>query len=123
MKLNMFLMIATVVAAVFGLAFLIVPAELVALYGPRLNPVAVVVGRIAGSTILAFAIIYWGGRNGKGAEALKAGLVAGCVTNGLDALIMLHATWTGIVNAMGWSAVVINGLLAVGFAYFAWSKR
>jgi hypothetical protein len=123
MKLNMFLMIATVVAAVFGIAFLIVPAELVALYGPRLNPAGIVVGRIAGSTILAFAVVYWGARNSKGAEALKAVLVAGCIANGLDALIMLHATWVGIVNALGWSAVVINGLLAVGFAYFAWSKR
>jgi hypothetical protein len=123
MKLNMFLMIATVVAAVFGLAFLFVPAEFVALYGPRLNPAGVVVGRIAGSTILAFAIVYWGARNSKGAEALKAVLVAACISNGLDALIMLHATWTGIVNVMGWSAVVINGLLAAGFAHFAWSKR
>ena len=123
MKLNMFLIIATIVAAVFGLAFLIVPAELVALYGPRLNAPAIVVGRIAGSTILAFAIVYWGARNGKGAEALKAVLVAACISNGLDALIMAHATWTGIVNAMGWSAVVINGLLALGFAYFARSKR
>jgi hypothetical protein len=123
MKLNMFLMIATVVAGVFGLAFLIVPAELVALYGPRLNPAGIVVGRIAGSTILAFAIVYWGARSGKGADALKAVLVAACVSNGLDALIMAHASWTGIVNAMGWSAVVINGVLALGFAYFAWSKR
>ena len=36
---------------------------------------------------------------------------------------MAHATWTGIVNSMGWMQVVINGLLALGFAYFAWGKR
>ena len=119
----MFLMIATVVAAVFGLGFLIVPAELVALCGPRLNPAGIVVGRVAGSTILGFAIVYWGARNGKGAEALKAVLVAACISNGLDALILLHATWTGIINTMGWVQVAINGLLALGFAYFAWSKR
>jgi hypothetical protein len=123
MKLNMFLTIATVVAAVFGLGFLFVPAELVALYGGRLNAPGVVVGRITGSSIFAFAIVFWGARDSKGAEALKAVLVAGGVTNGLDALIMLHATWTGIVNTMGWSAVVINGLLAAGFAYYAWNKR
>jgi hypothetical protein len=123
MKLNIFLPIAAALAVIFGLAFLLVPAEFVALYGPRLNAGGVVIGRIAGATILAFAIVYWGGRNGKGAEALKAGLVAGCVSNGLVALIMLHATWTGISNALGWSAVAINGVVALGFAYFAWSKR
>ena len=123
MQLNIFLIIATVVAAAFGLAFLIVPAELMALYGPRLNASGVVVGRIAGSTILAFSIVYWGARNGKGAEALKAVLVAACISNGLDALIMVQATWIGIVNSLGWIQVAINGLLALGFAYFAWSKR
>ena len=55
MKLNMFLMIATVVAGVFGLAFLIVPAELGALYGPgpRLNATGVVVGAAGASVVVA----------------------------------------------------------------------
>ena len=87
------------------------------------SPAGVVVGRIAGSTILAFAIVYWGARNGKGAETLKALLVAACISNALDGLIMAHATWTGIVISMGWIQVAINGLLALGFAYFARSKR
>jgi len=38
MKLNSFLMLATIVAAVFGLAFLIGPSQLVALYGVKLTP-------------------------------------------------------------------------------------
>ena len=123
MKLNNFLLLATAVAAAFGLAFLIAPAQLVALYGVKLTPATEVLGRIAGSTILGFAIIYWGARNGKGAEALKAALVAGFVNNGLDCLIMLHATYTGLVNSYGWAQAVINGVLALGFAYFAYGKR
>jgi hypothetical protein len=123
MKLNNFLVLATIVAALFGLAFLIAPSQLVALYGVQLTPTTEVLGRIAGSTILAFAIIYWGARNGKGTEALKAAVVAGFVTNGLDCLIMLHATYTGLLNSYGWAQVAINGLLAIGFAYFAYGKR
>jgi hypothetical protein len=68
MKLNNFLMIATVVAAVFGLAFLVAPAQLVALYGVKLTPATEVIGRIAGSTILAFAIVFWAARNENAAE-------------------------------------------------------
>ena len=123
MKRNNFLLLATVVAAAFGLAFLIAPAQLVALYGVKLTPATEVLGRIAGSTILAFAIVYWGARNGKGAEALKAVVVAGFLTNGLDCLIMLHATYTGLLNAYGWAQAAINGVLALGFAYFAYGKR
>lgn len=123
MKLNNFLLLATVVAALFGLALLIAPSQLVALYGTKLTPVTEVLGRIAGSTVLAFAIIYWGARNGKGKEALQATMLAGFLTNGLDSLIMLHATYTGLLNAYGWAQAAINGVLALGFAYFAYGKR
>ena len=122
MKLNNFLMLATIVAAVFGLAFLLAPAQLVALYGVVLTPATEVIGRIAGSTILAFAIVFWGARNSDGAEALKAVMVAGFVGNGLDCLILLHATATGLLNGLGWLQVLINGGLAIGFWYFAYGK-
>jgi hypothetical protein len=123
MKLNSFLMLATIVAAVFGLAFLVAPAQLVALYGVKLTPATEVIGRIAGSTILAFAVVFWGARNENGTETLKAVMVAGFVGNGLDALILLHATVTGLLNGLGWLQVLINGLLAIGFGFFAFGKR
>ena len=123
MNCDSFLVLAATVAAVFGLAFLIAPAQLTALYGVTLTPATEVLGRIAGSTILAFAIVYWGARHGAGAEAWKAAMVAGLVANGLDCLILVHAAWTGLVNSYGWAQAAINGLLALGFAWFTFGKR
>jgi hypothetical protein len=123
MKLNNFLMAATIVAAVFGLAFLVAPSQLVALYGVTLTPATEVIGRIAGSVILGFAIVFWGARDGNGAETFKAVMMAGLIANGLDALILLHATATGLLNGLGWLQVLINGALAVGFWYFAYGKK
>jgi hypothetical protein len=123
MKLNSFLVLAAIVAAVFGVALLVVPSQLVSIYGVALTPATEVIGRIAGSTILGFAVIFWGIRNQSGAEALKAAMVAGFIANGLDALILLHATATGLLNAYGWAQTAINGLLAAGFAYFTFGKR
>jgi hypothetical protein len=122
MKLNSFLTLATVVAAVFGLAFLIAPSQLVALYGVTLTPSTEVIGRIAGSVILGFAIVFWGARDGSGAETFKAVMLAGLIANALDCLILLHATVTGLVNGLGWLQVLINGGLAIGFWYFAFRK-
>jgi hypothetical protein len=122
MKLDSFLMFATIVAAVFGLAFLVAPSQLVAMYGVTLTPATEVIGRIAGSVILGFAIVFWGARNGNGAEAFKAVMMGGLVANALDTLILLHATATGLLNALGWLQVLINGALAVGFWYFAYGK-
>jgi hypothetical protein len=50
-------------------------------------------------------------------------LVAGFIANGLDCLILLHATVSGLVNGLGWLQVLINGALAAGFGYFAFGKR
>ena len=122
MNLNSFLTLAAIVAAVFGLAFLVVPSGLVGLYGVSLTPATAVVGRIAGSVILGFAIVFWGARNGSGAEAFKAVMMGGFVANVLDGLILLHATATGLLNALGWLQVLINGALAAGFAYFIFGK-
>jgi hypothetical protein len=122
MKLNSFLMLATLVAAVFGLAFLLAPSALVAMYGVTLTPATEVIGRVAGSVILGFAIVFWGARDGNGAEAFKAVMMAGLIANGLDCLILLHATVTGLVNSLGWLQVVINGALAAGFGYFTFGK-
>ena len=122
MKLNSFLTLATLVAAVFGLAFLIAPSQLVALYGVTLTPATEVIGRIAGSVILGFAIVFWGARDGNGAEAFKAVMLAGLIANALDCLILLHATATGLLNGLGWLQVLINGGLAIGFGYFIFGK-
>ena len=117
-----FMMLATIVAAVFGLAFLVGPSQLVALYGVKLTPATEVIGRIAGSVILGFAIVFWSARNGSVAEVFKAVMMAGLIANGLDALILLHATVTGLLNGLGWLQVLINGALAVGFWYFSFGK-
>ena len=122
MKLNSFLMLATIVAAVFGLAFLVAPSALVALYGVTLTPATEVIGRIAGSVILSFAIVFWGARDGNPVETFKAVMMGGLIANGLDALILLHATATGLLNGLGWLQVLINGALAIGFWYFAYGK-
>jgi hypothetical protein len=87
-----------------------------------LTPATEVIGRIAGSAILGFAIVFWGARNGSAAEVFKAVMMAGLIANGLDCLILLHATVTGLVNGLGWLQVLINGGLAVGFWYFSYGK-
>jgi hypothetical protein len=122
MKLNDFLILATVVAAIFGLAFLLAPSQLVALYGVVLTPATEVISRIAGSVILGFAVVFWVARNGGGAEALKAVMLGGFVANVLDSGILLDATIAGLINGLGWLQVLINGALAIGFGYFVFGK-
>ena len=122
-KLGTFLAIATVIAGLFGIGFVLAPERIVALYGGTLNAAGEVVGRIGGSSLIALAIIFWAGRDRQGAEVLRAVLIAGFVANVLDLLIMLHATLARIVSGLGWASVVMHILLAAGFGYFAFRRR
>ena len=123
MNFTSFIVVATIVAAVFGIAFLVVPAQLAAFYGIASTPGTDLVGRIGGSAILGFAVVFWGIRNQSGAQAFKAAMLAGLIANGLDCLILLQATATGLLNGYGWPQAAINGLLALGFGYFSFGKR
>ena len=75
-----------------------------------------------GPAKVAGPLVFWGARNENAAETFKAVLVAGCIANALDCLILLHATATGLLNGLGWLQVLINGGLAVGFWYFTYGK-
>jgi hypothetical protein len=122
-KLGAFLAIAAVIAALFGVGFLLAPERVVALYGGTLSPAGAVVGRILGSSLIAIAIMFWASREQLGADVLRAVLIAGPVANALDLVIMLHATVSGIVSGLGWTSVILHILLAAGFGYFAFGRR
>ena len=124
MNRNMFLIIAAVITALFGIALLLAPGQLAATYGTTLNPGGTVIARIGGSTLIALAWVIWGARNGPGAEAMQAVLVAGLIANVLDLLISGQATMNGVIGyGIGWATVVLHLVLGAGFGYFAFVKR
>jgi len=124
MNRTTFLIIAAVITGLFGIGLLLAPAQMAATYGATLNPAGILIARIGGSALVALAWILWGARNGPGAEAMQAVLVAGIAANVLDLLISGYATMNGIIGyGIGWATVVLHLLLAVGFAYFAFGKR
>lgn len=121
---NMFLIIAAVITGLFGIGLLLAPAQMAATYGATLNAAGILTARIGGSALVALAWIIWGARNGPGAEAMQAVLVAGLVANVLDLLISGYATMNGVIGyGIGWATVVLHILLGAGFGYFAFVKR
>ena len=124
MNRNMFLIIAAIITALFGIGLLLVPGELAAIYRTTFNPGGTAIARIGGSSLIALAWIVWSARNGSGAETMKAVLVAGAVANVLNLLISGQATMNGVIGyGIGWATVVLHLVLAAGFGYFAFGKR
>jgi hypothetical protein len=118
MRLNTVLVINAVVAAVFGIAFVLVPAQVISLYGAEESAAVKYTGQLFGAALVTFAVLTWSARNAADSEARRAIVLALFIGDLVGLLVSLLGQLGGVVNALGWSTVVIYLLLALGFGYF-----
>ncbi len=124
MTLRNFLSVASIVAFVFGLGFVLVTLPLISLYNVTLNAGGVFVGQLFGAALIGFGVLNWFARTVTDSKGLRAVVLANLVGDALGFVIALLGQLAGVggVNQLGWSTVVIYLLLALGFAYFQFVK-
>ncbi len=117
MKLSMVFTIAAVVSLIFGLADLLAPAQLNAMYGVELSPNTTFLARLFGVSLIGYGVLAWLVRNAPPSESRSAIVTAFFVSLGLGFLVSLWGQLTAEFSPLGWSTVVLYFLLAAGFAY------
>ena len=122
MKLNTLMVINAIVAAVFGIAFVLVPAQVIQLYGITVDAPLKYVGQLFGASLVGFAFLTWSARNATDSDARKAIVLALFVSEGVGFIVALIGQLAGVVNSLGWSTVAIYLLLALGFGYFQFAR-
>jgi hypothetical protein len=122
MKLSTLMVINAVLAAVFGIAFVIVPNQIVSLYGLEPNAPLKYTEQLFGAALIAFAVLSWSARKATDSEARRAIVLAIFIGDGISFIVALIGQLGNVVNALGWSTVVIYLLLALGFGYFQFAK-
>ncbi len=116
MRLPTLLLIAGVLALVFGLCFLLAPGAVLPMYGIDPVPGTLLMSRFFGAALVNLGLAVYLLRN-VGDAATQRGLVlAGMVGSGAGLAVGLMGQLTGLVNALGWSTVVIYGCLLLGYA-------
>ena len=118
MKLNTFLAVAAVLAALYGLGFFLIPAQTVGLYAITLDENGLFVARYLGSAFLGVAVLTWLARGLTSHEALRPIMLADLVISVTGLLVALWDAFAGDGNALSWATVVIYLFLTAGFAYF-----
>ena len=122
MKLGTFMAIAAVLAFVFGLAFILVPAQLMSLYGVTLEAAGQWVGRYLGSAFIGIAVLNWFARNAAQNGTMRAIVLADFVVSITGLIVAVLDRLYGTGNALVWSTVAIYLFLALGFGYFQFVK-
>jgi hypothetical protein len=122
MNRSRFLVIASVLGLVFGLAFLLAPAQLMSLYNISLDAAGQWIGRFLGAQLVGLAIITWRARNAPAGSALSAVMIGNLIGASIALILAILEGLSGIGNAMVWSIAVIYAFLAAGFGYFQFAK-
>jgi len=123
MKIKSLLIINAIVAIVFGVVFVIIPAQVLSLYGDEMAGIQLnYMGQLFGAALIGIGLLTWTARDAADSDARKAIIFALFVGDGIGFVVALINQINNVVNVLGWSTVVIYLLLALGFGYFQFSK-
>ena len=122
MKISTLMVINAVISIVFGIAFAVLPAQVVSLYGATAEAPLKYTGQLFGAALITFAILTWSARNAADSEARRAIVLALFIGHGIGFIVSLIGQISGVVNTLGWSTVVIYLFLSLGFGYFQFAK-
>jgi len=117
MKLSTLLVVAAVIGAVFGIAFVVATGPLLSIYGITLDKAGTLVAQLFGSLLIGLATLNWFARNVTDPQARQAVVFGNLAGDVVGFVVILLGQLAGIANAIGWSNVAIYLLLALGFAY------
>jgi hypothetical protein len=116
-KLNNLLVVAAVIGAVFGVAFVVASGPLLAIYGITLDKAGTLVAQLFGALLIGLAVLNWFARNVIDPDARQAVVLGNLVGDVVGFVVILLGQLAGIANGLGWSNVAIYLVLALGFAY------
>jgi hypothetical protein len=118
MKLRHLLAVNVVFAAFFGLTCTLVPRELCQAYGLPLDAAGVWVTRLLGGSLLGLSTLMWFGSRSPSAETRRAIAVALMIQDSVGLLASLSIQLNGAMSFVGWSNILLYGLLVAGYGYF-----
>ena len=116
MRPNTVFLTGGVLALVFGLSFLLVPAMVLPVYGAPTDPATVLMSRFFGVALLQLGLLLYFLKDVRDAGTIRALCLAGVAGSVAGLAVALMGVMAGVVNAMGWSTVGIYGLLLLGYA-------
>jgi uncharacterized membrane protein len=122
MKLKTLMLINTVVAGVFGLGFVFVPGWVAANYGITADAAMRFMSQLFGANLVGIAVLCWLAQDAPESDARTAISWALFVINAVALVVTVVAQLGHVLNALGWSSVVIFLFFTVGWAFFLRAK-
>jgi hypothetical protein len=118
MNAKTFLTINAIVALVYGVAFVLIPAQLGVIYGVPADVHTELDAQFFGSALITIGVLLWFAKDFNDPDAVRGILIATAVGDVVGGGVNLVGTFGGLLNGMAWSSTLVYVLLLVGSLYF-----
>jgi hypothetical protein len=78
--------------------------------------------QLGGAAYLAFAMLTWLARNAEAKETRLNLALALFIQDIIGVAVSIHGQFTGVMNLVGWSTVLVYLFLALSYGYFRFVK-
>jgi hypothetical protein len=114
-----FVLIASGVSVVTGLAALLLPAQLATVFDVQLDDVGQSETRLLGAAYLGYAAIVWFARDVRDAAAQRAIALGNVLSWALSLVVTMAGIATGLAGPQTWLLVVVAVVFTAAWGYFA----
>ena len=118
-----FMSLAAAVSVVSGLAALLAPAQLVAVFGITLDDMGIVQERLLGVAYLGYGAIAWFGKDVRDNAARRAIALGNFVSWALSAVVTIAGVVIVPAGTLAWVLVALQVVFATAWGYFAFVDR
>ena len=122
MKLSNLFIVNAIIALVYGISFVLAPTIVLSLYGMTQGTSEALAGQYFGVALIAIGLLTWFARSVTDSDAQRAIILALLISDVIGVIVSLLGTFSGVMNALGWSAVGIYLFLTLGYGYFQFMK-
>ena len=119
MNTRTFMTVATAVSVLAGLAGLLAPAQITAVFGVTLDDAGASEARLLGASYLGYAAIVWFARDIRDVATQRAIALGNVLSWTLSLVVMTVAVVTGLAGTTSWVLVATAVVFAAGWGYFA----
>jgi hypothetical protein len=116
--MNTLFLVYLIVEAIFGIGFLFIPDLVMGPMGVTLDETSTSLARMFGSLLISIPVLVFFARKSSSTE-FKRGVIYCCFIYLLASTVILVITQiAGLMNAMGWSIVILHLVFMLWFGYY-----
>jgi hypothetical protein len=117
MNAKLYLTISAVLSVLYAAAFILLPGPTVVLFGGPAEPHNMLNVQFFGAALLALAVTDWLAKDFRDSDAVRGVIIGAVVGDAAVCLVTLWGLIQGSLNALGWSSLMVAGLLLIGALY------